>query len=107
MSLAELFSVELKVIVDTLKDWFSMIIKPRFFELDDIKKQIYMKENPIVNSKTICSICGSFLDVEGGGWFKFVVKYEHLFLRNIYTSNELKQMTLKMKKNTVKFFIDC
>ena len=51
-----------------------------------------MNENPIDQSKTICSICGFLLDVESDGWFNFVVKCEHLFLRNIYTSNELKQM---------------
>ena len=37
-SLAEVFSVELKFIVDTSNDWFSRIIKSKFFELDDIKK---------------------------------------------------------------------
>ena len=38
-SLAELFSIELKFTIDTLKDWFNRIIKPKFFELDCIKKQ--------------------------------------------------------------------
>ena len=50
-SLAELFSAELKFTADTINDWFSRIIKPIFFETDDIKKQIYKKENPIVSSK--------------------------------------------------------
>ena len=45
MSLAKLFSVELKFTVDTLNDWFSRIIKSENFEHDDIKKQIFMKEN--------------------------------------------------------------
>ena len=57
-SLAELFSGELKFTVDTLNDWFSIAIKPKYFELGDIKKQIFMKENQILNSKTACSICG-------------------------------------------------
>ena len=57
-SLAELFSGELKFTVDTLNYWFSIAIKPKYFELGDIKKQIFMKENPILNSKTVCSICG-------------------------------------------------
>ena len=67
MSLAKLFSVQLKFTVDTLNDWFSRIIKPKIFEHDDIKKQIFMKENTIVHSKTICSICGILLNVEGDG----------------------------------------
>ena len=49
-SLAELFSVKLKFTInDTLKDWFSRIIKPKLLELDVIKKQKFFKENPIVD----------------------------------------------------------
>ena len=63
-SLAELFSVQLKFTVDALNQWFSKIIKPKFFQLDDIKKQIFLKENPIDQSKAICSICGFLLNVD-------------------------------------------
>ena len=66
-SLAEIFSVELKFTVDTLNEWFSRIIKTKFFELDDIKTQINLKENPVDQSKTICSICGFLLNVDGEG----------------------------------------
>ena len=66
-SLAELFSVELKFTVHTLNAWFSNITKPKCFELDDIKKQIFLKKNPIDQSKTICSICGFLLNVDGEG----------------------------------------
>ena len=38
-SLAELFSVELKFTIDTLKAQFRKIIKPKFFEINYIKKQ--------------------------------------------------------------------
>ena len=49
-SLAELFSVKLKFTInDTLKDWFSRIIKLKLLELDVIKKQKFFKENPIVD----------------------------------------------------------
>ena len=64
--LAELLSVELKFTVDTLNERFSRIIKPKFFDLDDIKKQIYLKENPVVRSETKYSICGFPIDAEGG-----------------------------------------
>ena len=94
-SLAQLFSVELKFTVDTVNDWFSRIIKPNFFETDDIKKQIYKKENPIVSSKTICSICDFLLDVAKGVWFNFVVKCEHLFLRNIYSTSDLIEIDIE------------
>ena len=37
-SLAEMFSIELTFTIDTLKDWFSVLIKPNFLELDYVKK---------------------------------------------------------------------
>ena len=65
-SLTELFSVELKFTIDTLNEWFSSIIKPKFLELHWLKMQVYRKENPIDWQKTICSICGFLLDVDNG-----------------------------------------
>ena len=73
--LAELFSVELKFTVNTLNDWFSNTIKLKFFELNDIKKQIFTSENPVVSSKTISSICGFLLDVKQEGWYDFIVNH--------------------------------
>ena len=94
-SLAELFSVELKFTVDTLNDWFSNTIKPKFLEPNYIKKQIFTKENPIVSSKTIRLICGFLIDVEEEDWYDIVVNREHLCLRNIYTSFELKEINIE------------
>ena len=42
--LAELFFVELKFTIDTLKAWFGKIIKPKFFEIDYAKKQDFRKK---------------------------------------------------------------
>ena len=96
--LAELFPVELKFTIDTLNNWFSNRIKPTFFELDDIHKQIFIKENPIVLSETPCSICGFLLDVEAEGkhkrWYDFIVECEYLFLRNIYSDTDLQNMKI-------------
>ena len=45
------------------------------------------------------SICWFPIDMErSDGWFDFVVKCEHLFLRNIYTSNELEQMNIETEE---------
>ena len=76
-SLTGIFSVELKFTVDTSNDWFSSILKPKFLEVDTIKKQSYKKENPIDKQKTICSICSFLLDVNSGGWIDFVVRCEY------------------------------
>ena len=82
-SLAELFSVELKFTVDTLNDWFSYTIKPKFLEPSDIKKLIFTKENPIVSSKTISSICGFLIDVEDEDWYDFAIQHCHATLSEI------------------------
>ena len=66
-SLAELFSSELKFTIDMLDNWFLNTIKAKFLELDDIKKHIFIKENPFVPSQTICCICGFLLDAEAFG----------------------------------------
>ena len=70
--LAELFSVKLKFTVDTLNDWFSRIIKSKFFEIDDIKKKTYKNENPINKTKTICFICSFLLDSDNVGCLDFI-----------------------------------
>ena len=88
-SLAELFSVELKFTINTLNAWFSNTIKSKFLSLDDIKKQILIKENPIVPSKAIFSFCGFLLDVRAEGehkrWYDFIVECEDLFFKEIFT----------------------
>ena len=98
-SLAELFSIKLKFTMDTLTDWFSNTIKPKFLDVNDIKKQIYIKENAIVPSKTACSICEFLLVVEANGehkrWYDFIVECEYLFLRNIYNEANLKKMKIE------------
>ena len=75
--LAELFSVELKSTADALYNWFTNMIKAKFHELNDFKKQLFIKENPIVPSKTAYCICGFLLDIEAKGehlrWYDFVV----------------------------------
>ena len=85
--LAELFSIELKFTIDPLNASFSDIVKPKFLEINDIKKQILVTENPIVPSKTTCHICGFLLDVQARGeherWHDFIAECEYLFLRNI------------------------
>ena len=74
-SLAELFSIELKFTTDTLSSWFSDIFEPKFLELDDIRKQMFIKENPMVPFKTTCCICGFLPDTEVCGehqrWYDF------------------------------------
>ena len=105
-SLSELFSVELKFTIDTLNKSFSTIIKPKFLQKPGIKKQTFNKENLLISSKTGCYIYGISLDTEACGehdrWFDFIVETEHLFIRNIYTEDDLEQM--ENVKNTCNYY---
>ena len=66
--------------VDTLNDWFSNTAETKFLELNDTKKQIFIKENPFVPTEKTCSICGFLLDVEAEGkhkrWYYFTNECE-------------------------------
>ena len=98
-SLAELFSVELKFTINTLKDCFSRLIKPNRFEIDSAKKQKFRKGKPI-DKDSLCCICDFSIAVDGEkGWFDFVVECEYLFLRNIYSYEDLKQMNIENEEN--------
>ena len=98
-SLAELYSVELKFTTDTLNAWFRKIIKPKVSEIDYGKKQDFWKKNP-VKSDTVCYLCNFPLVADSQkGWFDFVAKCKYLFLNNIYSYNELKQMNIENQKN--------
>ena len=119
-SLSELFSVELKFTVDSLTKWFNDVFKSKFLELNEFQKQIFVKENPLDWSKTICSVCGFKLStsVKKGPektlnlttWYDFTVQQEHLFLRNIYSTEDLSKMdnlkTLEDFYEAFKFFLE-
>ena len=64
-----------------------------FLELDHLTKQTYGKNNRIDWTKTNCCICGFKLSVgasfgpksEKMAYLDFIIKKEHLFLRNIFS----------------------
>ena len=60
-SLAAIFSVELKFTIDTLNVWFSDTIKSKFLDLNDVKKQNFIKENSFVPPKRFALFVGSCL----------------------------------------------
>ena len=100
-SLSEMFSTELKFIIDVLVKWFNGVFKFRFNELDEVKKQKFSRENPIDCSNEKCVICDLKLSVslndgyekteKTTAWYDFLVQKEHLFLRNIYSYEDLKK----------------
>ena len=66
---------------------------------------MFIKENPIVPSKTTCCICGFILGTEACGehqrWYNFIAEMEYLFLRNIYSEIDLEKME---KKNICNYY---
>ena len=113
--LSELFSVKLRFTIDTLKKWFKSVLKSKFLELNEIQKQIFVKENPIDSSETCCCICGFLLVTEAGhgpekiakitAWYDFIVQKEHIFIRNIYSREDILSMeNLSTLRNYFKKF---
>lgn len=66
-SLVGRFSVGLKFTINTLNNWFSSTVQPKFLELNKSKKQVFIMENTLIHSQAPCSICGFLLDVEAKG----------------------------------------
>ena len=56
-SVSEMFSCELKFVMDICKKWFAQKIGSRFRELYLFTKQRYRRENPIKWEETKCCIC--------------------------------------------------
>ena len=57
-SLSEMFSCELKLVIDLLKKWLADKFFKKFRELDYFTNQRFKSENPINWSQTNCVICG-------------------------------------------------
>ena len=82
--LSELFSVELKVVCDALKRWFSAEVK--HLAVNQVDKFHFL----INNLPQECAICDFSIDQHvKDGWFKQVCSAEYLFLENIYSKREL------------------
>ena len=100
-SLSEMFSKELKFTIDVLVKWFNDIFKSRFNELDELKKQKFIRENPIdwSNQKCVISDLKLAISLSEGyqktekltTWYDFTIQKEHLFLKNIFSYDELKK----------------
>ena len=88
-ALAEMFSVELKFTTDTLKSWFQ---KRKVLELDLDQKLEFIRKNSI-KKYTLCCLRDFPINAKAkNGWFDHVIKAEYLFLENIYTSCDLKNL---------------
>ena len=116
-SLIEMFSCELKFVIDNCKKRINEKFTRRYLELDLFRKQRFKRDSPIQWVETKCSICNFDLAVGASNgpheekmtYFDFVVKKEHSFITNIFDSDELsacyKIKTLKNYFKNFKFFL--
>ena len=98
-SMGQMFCIESALVKKTILKWFNKKFKQQFVEMSPIKKLRYEKQNPVNWKTDKCVICQFPLKVEPTN-FKtpddemsfgdFVIRYEHKFLRNIYTNEQIK-----------------
>ena len=93
-----MFNVEVKFVSDVLSRWFNAKIKSKHIELDPFVKMAYSRENPIDWTKDKCVICNFPMNVQPKrlsfsgpdmSYIDFMIRKEHAFLRNIYSSDEI------------------
>ena len=94
LAVSEMFSTEIKFATDCVLKWF--YTKYKKLELDEKVKTKYEQENSIDWENGQCFLCKFPLEAnptdphnENMSYGDFVIKKEHMFLRNIFTKEEL------------------
>ena len=115
-AVAQMFAIELKFASHFLLKWFNRKFKIQNLEIDLERKVTYEAFNPIDWKKTKCIICKFPLQINAKGpnvpanemsYVDFHIRYEHKFLRNIYTKEELEtSKELATLESYMRFLID-
>ena len=96
--LGQMFTIETALIKKTLVEWFHKKTKFQYLELDLLIKNQYGKKHPIDWQRDKCAICKFLLKVDPLGYKipnskisygNFFIRYEHKFLRNIYSDSKI------------------
>ena len=97
-ALGQMFSIETVLVKKCLLKWFNRKFQQQFVNLSPIQQMHYESEIQINWKKDKCVICKLPLKVEPTN-FKtpddemsyggFIIRYEHKFLRNIYTEKQI------------------
>ena len=87
----------------TLLEWFNKKIKSQYLELDLMIKNQYERKHPVNWKTDKCVICKMLLKIDPLGYDMqslkmsygdFFIRYEHKFLKNIYSDNEIAESLL-------------
>ena len=90
-----MFSVELKLTINTLTLWLEKIMKQRSVDLHYQKKTDFRQQYPI-SEETLSSISNFPLNPQAkGGWLNHVIESEYLCLNNIYDEEQMAKMEIE------------
>ena len=93
-----MLSIELCLVKKTILAWFNKKIKSQHLEIDLLTKNKYEKDHPINWESDKCHICNFPLKIDPIGpdvpnskmsYGDFFIRYEHKFLGNIYSKEQL------------------
>ena len=93
-----MFTIETALIKKTLVEWFNKKITSQHLESDLLEKNQYQRKHPIDWQTNKCVICKMLLKIDPLGYDvpnsemskgDFFIRYEHKFLRNIYSESEI------------------
>ena len=112
LAVSEMFFTELKFATDCVLKWFYS--KYRNLELDTKSKNEFERENPIDWENGECVLCRFPLEAnptnpknEKMSYGDFIIKKEHMFLRNIFSKEELlKSSSINTFESFHKHFIE-
>ena len=107
-TMVQMFCIESALVKKTLLYWFNKKYRMQYLEINAFLKMQYERNNPANWRDHKCVLCKMLLRVEPTN-FKtpddemtygdFVIRFEHKFIGNIYTS----RIILKLLKTTIKF----
>ena len=113
-TMGQMFCVETAFVKKSLLDWFDKKFKSENLEIPGLMKMIYKQKNSINWKKDKCVICKMPLKFEPTSfempddemtYGDFVIRFEHKFIRNIYTIEQIKQSDdLKCLENHYKTY---
>ena len=84
-SLSEMFSCELKFVIDLLKKWLAEKFFNSYKEIDMLTKQRLKRQSPIF----LPTADSNFPSEKIVGFLDFVIEKEHSFIRNIFDPEDL------------------
>ena len=99
-TMGQMICIETALLKKTLLAWFKKKIKSQNLEIHAFTKMQYERNNPVNWKNDKCVICNMSLKIEPTNfetpddeitYGDFVIRFEHMFLRNIYTYDQIKE----------------